>query len=67
MSGEVGVKVEVGGCQAVEDHAQSNHERKKEHFLRKADLLMRPSIEKFAEVMDIFCKGDGDCHPVSWH
>ena len=35
MSGEVGVKVEVGGCQAVEDHAQSNHERKKEHFWEK--------------------------------
>ena len=32
MSGEVGVKVKVDSCQAVEDHAQSNHERKKEHF-----------------------------------
>ena len=32
MSGEVGVKIVVDGSQRVEDHAKSNHERKKEHF-----------------------------------
>ena len=32
MSGEVGVKIEVDGSERVEDHAESNDERKKEHF-----------------------------------